>query len=139
MSFAPFCLSVRTNGDVHSRSPWHCFPMGDFRTLLAWQEATTLACDLHAAFTVRRPNTYPGLRDQLLRAAGAVADNLAEGCARRSRLELARYADMAYASVKEVESQLERARRTRALTDQQFADFACRADRIARLCFGLAN
>ena|SRR2546430_4473080 len=113
--------------------------MGDFRRLVAWQESNALARDLHAALDVRRRNAYPGLRDQILRAAGSISDNLAEGCAKRSRGELARYADMAYAAVKEVESQLERGRSTRAFSEQQFSDFATRLDRIARLCYGLSR
>jgi four helix bundle protein len=113
--------------------------MGDFRQLVAWQESNALACDLHAALDVRRRNVYPGLRDQILRAAGTIPDCLAEGCAKRSRLELARFADMAYAAAKEVESQLERARTTRTFTEHQFSDFATRLDRVARLCFGLSR
>jgi four helix bundle protein len=113
--------------------------MGDFRQLVAWQESNSLACDLHAALDVRRRNVYPGLRDQILRAAGTIPDCLAEGCAKRSRLELARFADMAYAAAKEVESQLERARTTRTFTEHQFSDFATRLDRVARLCFGLSR
>ena len=113
--------------------------MGDFRQLVAWQEANALANELHSVFTSRRADVYPGLRDQLLRAAASVAANLAEGCAKRSRLELARFADMAYGSSKEVESHLERARGARALTDQQFAELSARADRVAKLCFGLSR
>jgi hypothetical protein len=46
---------------------------------------------------------------------------------------------MAYASAKEVESQLERARGVNAITEAQFADFAERLDRVAGLCYGLAR
>jgi four helix bundle protein len=113
--------------------------MGNFRTLEAWRQGDALLRDLYREFERTRSRAYPGLRDQILRAAGAIVDNLAEGCARRSRLELARYADMAYASAKEVESQLERARYSKALTEQQYAEFALRVDHVARLCYGLAR
>ena len=113
--------------------------MGNFKNLEAWRQANSLASDLYAAFQRQRGKAYPGLRDQILRAAGAIPDNLAEGCARLSRLELARYADIAYASAKEVESQLERARTSRALSEQQYAEFAARVDQVARLCYGLAK
>jgi four helix bundle protein len=79
------------------------------------------------------------MRDQILRAAGSVSDNLAEGCAKRSRLELARFAEMAYASAKEVQSQLERANGVRALNDAQYRELSERADRVAKLCYGLAQ
>ena len=106
---------------------------------MAWQEASSLALHLHSIFDVRRARSYPGLRDQILRAAGSVPDNLAEGCAKRSRPELVRYADMAYASVKEVESQLERARGIGVLTEEEFAELSGQADVVAKLCFGLAR
>ncbi len=110
--------------------------MGDFRQLIAWQQANALANDLHAALTTRRGERYPGLRSQLLRAAASVPANLAEGCAKRSRLELGRFADIAYGSAKEVESHLERARGTRTISEGQYADFSARVDRVAKLCFG---
>ena len=79
--------------------------MGDFRNLVAWQEGNALANDLHTALTIRH-NAFPGLRDQILRAAASVPANLAERCARMSRVELAHFADIADASAKEVEAHL---------------------------------
>jgi four helix bundle protein len=111
--------------------------MGDFRQLVAWQEANSLANDLHSVFTRRQVDAYPGLRDQILRAAASVPANLAEGCAKRSRLELARFADIAYGSAKEVESHLVLARGARAISEGQFVSFSARIDRVAKLCFGL--
>ncbi len=113
--------------------------MGDFRQLVAWQEGNALANDLHSVFTHRKADAYPGLRDQILRAAASVPANLAEGCAKRSRIELARFADIAYASTKELESHLELARGARAISEKQLVVFAEKADRVAKLCFGLAR
>jgi four helix bundle protein len=113
--------------------------MGDFRKLIAWQEADALAGDLFDAFPPGRPNVYTDLRAQILTAAGGVPDCLAEGCASSSPAEFKRYAGMAYKSAKEVESQLARARRTRAITESQFHGFSKRADRVSKLCYGLAR
>ena len=113
--------------------------MGDFRNLVAWQEANALANDMHAAYPLRSRRDYPGLRAQLLKAAGSVADCLAEGCGKRSRLELARFAGMAYTSAQEVQSQLIRARACRVLAPARCDDFDQRADRVAKLCFGLTE
>jgi four helix bundle protein len=52
---------------------------------------------------------------------------------------LKRYAEMAYASAKEVQSQLERARKTRMITQEEYAELAPQADRVAALCFGLSG
>ena len=113
--------------------------MGDFRNLVAWQEANALANDMNAAYPIRSRRDYPGLRAQLLRAAASVADCLAEGCGKRSRLELARFAAMAYTSAQEVQSQLIRARACGVLSATQCDDFDRRAHRVARLCFGLSD
>ena len=113
--------------------------MGDFRKLIAWQEADSLANDLHAAFSVRKRNAYPGLRRQILKAAATTADCLVEGCAKISPLDFRRYAEMSYASSKEVEGQLIRAFKTKALTQMQYDIFAARADRVSKLVYGLTG
>jgi hypothetical protein len=73
--------------------------MGDFRRLKAWQKAHAYGLAVHAAFKNVRTKVSPGLRAQILRAVSSIADTLAEGCAKRSRRELAHYADMAYREV----------------------------------------
>ena len=113
--------------------------MGDFKRLVAWQEGSGLALDIHTAFVDRASRDYPGLRAQILRAAASIPSNLAEGCAKRSRRDLARFAEMAYASAKEVECQLMLAHDGRLLTDEQFARLSGRTDLVARLCFGLTR
>src|SRR5215475_14973429 len=84
--------------------------MGDFRRLIAWRKANAFALAVHAAFKNVTTKVSPGMRAQILRAVSSIPDNLAEGCARGSRRELARYADTAYSSAKEVENDLIRAR-----------------------------
>ena len=113
--------------------------MGDFKRLVAWQEGSGLALDIHRAFADRASREYPGLRAQVLRAVASIPSNLAEGCAKRSRRDLARFAEMAYASAKEAECQLMLAHDARILTDERFALLSARTDLVARLCFGLTR
>ena len=113
--------------------------MGDFRKLLAWQQGHELARDVHLVFSVRASRGYPGLRAQLLRAAAAIPATLSEGCAKRSRKELARFAEMAYASAKEVESHLLLSRDVGLLSEANFTTLATQTDRVARLCYGLTK
>ena len=113
--------------------------MGDFKRLVAWQEGSGLALDIHTAFIDRASREYPGLRAQILRAVASIPSNLAEGCAKRSRRDLARFAEMAYASAKEVECQLMLAHDARILSDELFARLNARTDLVARLCFGLTR
>ncbi len=112
--------------------------MGDFRRLIAWQKANAYALAVHAAFRNVRTRASPGLRGQILRAVSSIADNLAEGCAKRSRRELARYADMAYASAKEVENDLIRARGLGMIGRVVFEDLMRQGDEVSRLCYGLS-
>lgn len=113
--------------------------MGDFKRLIAWQKAHAFALTVHAAFRGRRVNAAPGLRSQVLRAVSSVGDNLAEGCAKRSRRELARYADMAYASAKEVENHLIKSRDLRILPTTLAEDLIKQGDEVTRLCFALSK
>ena len=113
--------------------------MGDFKRLVAWQQAQELGRDLHLAFKSRNARDYPGLRTQILRAAESIHSNLAEGCAKRSRRELARFAEIAYASAKEVESHLIFARNVEILAAQSSEDLTRKADHVARLCYGLTR
>lgn len=107
--------------------------MGDFRKLIAWQKAHALMLTVHAAFRGRRVHDAPGLRSQILRAVSSIGDNLAEGCAKRSRLELARFADMGYGSGKEVMNHLITARDLGILPRAQFEDLVKQCDEVCRL------
>jgi four helix bundle protein len=113
--------------------------MGDFKQLKAWQQAHELVRDLHAAFSGHHHGGYPGLRAQILRAAASIPLNLAEGCAKRSRRELARFAEMAYASAKEVECELMLSRDVKLIPRQTYDKLARKTDDVARLCYGLTR
>ena len=113
--------------------------MGDFRKLIAWQKGHAYALAVHAAFKGRRANASPGLRAQILRAVNSIPDNLAEGCAKRSRKELAVYADSAYASSKEVENDLLRAHALGILTRHTVRSLLDQGDEVSRLCYGLSR
>ena len=111
--------------------------MGDFRRLEAWQKSRELALDLNRLLRPGSLRANPGLRAQILRAADSIPANLAEGCAKNSRAELARFAETAYGSSKEILNYLILCRDRDAISQQDFDDLFARADRVARLCFGL--
>ena len=113
--------------------------MGDFRKLLAWQKAHAFSIAVHKAFLGRRANVSPGLRSQILHAANSIPDNLAEGCAKRSRRVLASYADSAYSSAKEVENPLIKARDLGILEPRLWEVLSEQGDEVSRLCFGLTR
>jgi four helix bundle protein len=113
--------------------------MGDFKRLVAWQQANAYVMAVHAAFAGRKADAATGSRAQVLRAVSSIPDALAEGCAKRSREELARYADIAYGSAKEVESQLIKARDLGILSATEADDLLRLGDRVSKLCYGLSR
>ena len=80
--------------------------MRDFRKLLVWEKAYQLTLNIY-----QKTNAFPGhemygLTSQLRRAAVSVISNIAEGCARNTDADYARFLDMALGSASEVECQI---------------------------------
>jgi four helix bundle protein len=113
--------------------------MGDFTRLIAWQKAHAFSLAVHGAFKGRATHAAPGLRSQILRAVSSIPDNLAEGCAKRSRRELAHYADTSYGSAKEVMNDLIKSRDLGILPDDAYEDLILKGDEVCRLCFVLSR
>ena len=112
--------------------------MQDFRKLKVWRKAFRLGIDLQRAIENGPRWKFPGLRGQALRAAASIADTIAEGCGKESPRELARYADMASGSAKELLNQLMRARAFNYLSQRKFKEFESRIDEIRRMLWSLA-
>ena len=112
--------------------------MQDFRKLKVWRKAFKLGIDVHRAIENGPRWKYPDLRGQTLRAAASISDSIAEGCGKESPRELARYADMASGSAKELLNQLMRACALNYLSRQKFKEFEARIDEIRRMLWSLA-
>lgn len=112
--------------------------MQDFRKLKVWQKSHRLAIDLELAIRRSPRWTYPGLRGQALRAAGSIADTIAEGCGKQAPRELARYCDMASGSASELLGQLLRARDLGLLSGNLYRHFERRIEEIRRMLWSLA-
>jgi four helix bundle protein len=78
-----------------------------YRDLVAWQKAMELVVDVYL-MTEQLPSVEKyGLKSQLRRAAVSIPSALAEGHARASTKEFARYISIAMGSLAEVETQVE--------------------------------
>src|SRR5438105_4703238 len=108
--------------------------MQDFTKLKVWRKAHRLAIDVKREIDRGPRWNYPGLRGQALKAAASVADALAEGCGKRSPLELARYADISAASAKELLGQLMRGRDLGFLSGRRYEHFADVSMRFGACC-----
>jgi four helix bundle protein len=94
-----------------------------FERLEVWQSARRFSCEVY-----RETQSFPseerfGLVSQLRRAAVSVASNLAEGGARLSGKEQARFSEIAYASLMEVMCQLIIANDLNYLDDEELNEF----------------
>jgi len=107
--------------------------MQDFTKLKVWQKAHALAIDLKRTIDRGPKWDYPDLRSQTLRSAASISDAIAEGCGKKSNLELARYCDIAAGSAKELLGQLLRARDLGLLSVQQFEEFEKEIEEIRRM------
>ena len=81
-------------------------PVQNFRALRVWQKAHNLSLEVY-----RHTRDFPdgeryGLVAQMRRAAVSVCANIAEGCGRMTRRELARFLYIAHGSACELECEL---------------------------------
>jgi four helix bundle protein len=80
--------------------------MSDHSRLKVWQRAHRFAVDIHGVAASVDPRQAPGLRAQLLRAAGSIAANIAEGAGQEHVAQFARFLSIAIASSHEVENHM---------------------------------
>src|SRR3990172_3639997 len=81
--------------------------MRNHRKLLVWSKAKDLTVSVYEMTRSFPRDERFGLVAQARRAAVSIISNVAEGAARRSDKEFARYLDVAVGSVSELEAQLE--------------------------------
>src|SRR5215212_1179309 len=80
--------------------------MSDFKNLRVWQEAHQLTLDTIRACEEITGNIGTLVRNQLVRSTMSVPANIAEGSAKRSDREFARYVRIALGSATESENHL---------------------------------
>ena len=111
--------------------------MFNFEKLDVWQRANELA-DLVYRVTRNFPDDERfGLTNQMRRAAVSVSSNIAEGSARSSRSDNARFLEIATGSLFEVVAQSFISRRQGFLSDPDFTMLYTSADELGRILSGL--
>lgn len=78
----------------------------NFRNYKVWQDAVDYATEVYKITNGMPWFEKKGLCDQLQRAAVSISSNIAEGCAKPSDAEFAKFLDTALGSAFEVETQL---------------------------------
>ena len=107
------------------------------KKLDAWRKAVNLAIDI---FQIT--NDFPkkhrfALNDQIRRAVLSIGSNIAEGAARQTKKEFANYLHIAQASLSELDTQLEIAKRLKLLNEDQWVRLDEQMNHIDKLLSGL--
>ena len=111
--------------------------MFPFEKLEVWQKAVGFA-DAVYRLTRKFPDDERfGLTSQMRRAAVSVASNIAEGSARYSRNDFARFIEIATGSLFEVVTQGNIGKRQGFLTDAEYSELYSSAEEQGRMLSGL--
>ncbi len=111
--------------------------MSPFQRLLAWQH-----CHRLALLTYRVTTRFPkaelyGITSQMRRAASSAAATIAEGSAKRGRLEFRRFLDMALGSLSELAYFGLLARDLGLLQDAEWREFETLSNEAGKTTMGL--
>ena len=82
-------------------------------------------------------NESYGLTSQMRRASVSIASNIAEGSAKSTTKEFLRFIDMSFASIAEIDTQLEISRMQAYIPDKKFSELILRLQSIERMLGGL--
>lgn len=107
------------------------------KKLMAWQVAMDVVLMVYRASERFPPEERYGLRDQVRRAVVSIVSNVAEGAARQTKREFAQYLHMAQASLSEVDTQVEVARRLGYLDAAVWQELDGTLERLDKLLSGL--
>jgi four helix bundle protein len=111
--------------------------MFNFEKLEVWQKAIDFADDVYAITHSFPDEERFGLTSQMRRAAVSVSSNIAEGSARHSRDDYARFLEIAAGSLFEVISQATIAKRRGLLHEADYQRFYQTAEVQSQMLSGL--
>ena len=111
--------------------------MFSFEKLDVWQKAIEFADTVYRITKTFPENERFGLTSQMRRAAVSVSSNIAEGSARFSKADFARFLEIATGSLFEVVSQSFISRREGLLRDAEFTTLYATAEEQGRMLSGL--
>ena len=113
--------------------------MFNFEKLEAWQRAVDFADRVYATTRGFPREELFGLAMQMRRAAVSVSSNLAEGSSRSSRVDFARFTEIATGSLFEVISQSVIAKRQELLSETDYLKAYQAAEKLGRMLSGLRS
>jgi len=108
-----------------------------YRDLDVWQKAMRLVTQVYAVTEDFPRQEQFGLISQIRRSAVSVPSNIAEGKCRTSQKEFLRHLDIAYASLAELETQLEIAMSLKFISENKLDNLIEATSEIAQMPNGL--
>ena len=111
--------------------------MFNFEKLEVWQKAIEFAGDVYRITKAFPADERFGLTNQMRRAAVSISSNIAEGTSRNSRIDHARFVEIATGSVFEVVSHAFLSKRLGLLTEEDFQLLYSAANDQSRMLSGL--
>jgi four helix bundle protein len=111
--------------------------MQDFRKLKVWEKGHQLTLGVYKATAVFPKEELYGLTSQIRRASASIPANIAEGCGRGGRKELARFLLMAMGSASELEYHLLLARDLSFLKREAYGPLGAQAVGVKRMLASL--
>jgi four helix bundle protein len=111
--------------------------MGEYRKLLVWQKAHTMAVNVSAIAKKIPGGANAALRNQMIRAAMSVPANIVEGRAQESEKDFVRFLNYAFASAGELDYHLLIAFDTDAISEKSYRDAARTVEEVRKMLRGL--
>ena len=109
----------------------------DFKRLVVWEKAHTLAVSVHRLATAIRHSQHSSLRNQMIRASASIPTNIVEGSRQSSSREFARFLRYALNSASELEYHLILARDTGATPEAKTSALIEDVTEIRKMLHGL--
>ena len=113
--------------------------MFHFEKFVVWRKAIEFADLVNTLAKVFPDEEKFGLTSQMLRPAVSISSNIAEGCSRSSRMDYARFVEIATGSVFEVVSQSTIGRNQGFLGETDYQQLYQAAEKQSRMLSGLRN
>ena len=111
--------------------------MFNFEKLDVWHKAIEVADFVYAITRAFPDQERFGLTNQMRRAAVSISSNIAEGSSRSSRLDFARFVELAAGSIYEVVSQATISKRQKFLSEEDYRRLYSACEEQSKMLSGL--
>jgi four helix bundle protein len=107
--------------------------MQDFHDLKVWQKSHCLTLTVYRATRSFPKEELYGLTSQMRRSSSSIPANIAEGCGRNGKMELARFLQIAMGSASELEYHLQLALDLKLLKEIDYRDIVKEVIELKRM------